>query len=195
VFSNYGCEAQQIIVNTDGYNGYLLATENVKRIAVDGANRKWIATDNGVWLFSADGTELLLQFTFDNSPLTSNFVNALDIDKKTGEVYIGVENGIIIYKGDATTGSTSSCGPVVYPNPVREDYSGPIAISGMVDDADVKITDATGNLIYRTKALGGQAIWDGKNYNGEKATTGVYLIWASNTDGTVTCITKLLVVN
>ncbi|MCY7408632.1 MAG: hypothetical protein LH473_00020 [Chitinophagales bacterium] len=195
VFSDFGCEAQQIIVNSGGYNGYLLATENVKRIVVDGANRKWIATDNGVWLFSADGTELLQQFTFDNSPRTSNFVNALDIDETTGEVYIGVENGIIIYKGDATPGSTSSCGPAVYPNPVREDYSGTIAISGVLDDADIKITDATGHLIYRTKALGGQAVWDGKNYNGERAATGVYLVWAANADATVTCITKLLIVN
>lgn len=195
VFSPYGCEAQQIIVNSGGYNGYLLATENVKKILVDGANRKWVATDNGLWLFSADGQEQLLHFTFDNSPLISNYVNSLAMDNSTGELYIGTDNGIMVYRGDATIGSDYSCGPVVFPNPVRENYSGPIAISGVVNDADVKITDANGILIYRTKANGGQVIWDGNNYSGERAKTGVYLVWAANTDGSVTCITKLLIIN
>lgn len=195
VFSQYGCEAQQIIVNSGGYNGYLLATENVKKILVDGANRKWMATDNGIWLFSADGQEQLEHFTFDNSPLISNFVNSLAIDNSNGEIFIGTDNGIMVYRGDATTGSDYSCGPVVFPNPVRETYQGPIAISGIVNEADVKITDATGTLIYRTTANGGQVIWDGNNYNGERAKTGVYLVWASNSDGSLTCMTKLLIIN
>ena len=195
IFTEFGCEAQQIIVNSEGYNGYLLATENVKRIVVDGANRKWIATDNGVWLFSDDGTELILQFNTDNSPLFSNFINALDVDQVTGEVWIGTESGILVYRGDATNGSSSTCAPLVFPNPVRETYDGPIAISGVVANADVKITDTQGTLIYRTQALGGQVIWDGKGYDGERARTGVYLVWASNNDGSLTCITKLLIIN
>ena len=194
-FSQFGCDGQQIVVNSGGYNGYLLGTENVKRIAVDGGNRKWFATDNGVWLFSADGTQQILHFTVDNSPLFSNFINSLAIDNGTGDVYIGTENGLLVYRSDATEGSASSCGPTVYPNPVRETYDGPIAISGMVNNAEVKITDAGGTLIYRSKALGGQVVWDGNNYHGERAKTGVYLVWASNNDGSVTCITKLLIVN
>lgn len=196
IFSEFPCDAQQIVITAeDGYNGYLLGTENVKKIKVDGANRKWIATDNGLWLFSPDGTEQILHFTTENSPLFSDFINAIDIDASTGEVYIGTEKGILIYRGDATGGSVKNCYPLVFPNPVREDYSGPIAISGVVNDADVKITDSEGNLIYRTKALGGQVIWDGNNYNGVRAKTGVYLVFASNEDGTVTCVTKLLMVN
>ena len=65
----------------------------------------------------------------------------------------------------------------------------------MIENAEVKITDATGTLIYETQALGGQAVWDGKSYSGERAATGVYLVWSSNDDGTVTCMTKLLIVN
>jgi len=78
---------------------------------------------------------------------------------------------------------------------VRETYDGPIAISGVINDADVKITDANGILIYQTTANGGQVIWDGNNYSGDRAQTGVYLVWASNSDGSVTCITKLLIIN
>jgi hypothetical protein len=196
VLTEFGCDAQQIVITaSDGYNGYLLGTENVKRIAIDGANRKWFATDNGVWLFSEDGTEQILNFNADNSPLLSDFVTSLDIDNTTGEVYIGTEKGLIVYRSDATQGPSNSCAPLVYPNPVRENYQGPIAISGIVNDAEIKITDAEGNLIYKTQALGGQVIWDGKNYNGERAGTGVYLVFASNEDGSATCITKLLVIN
>ncbi len=195
IFSPYGCEAQQIVVNSGGFNGYLLGTENVKHILVDGANQKWVATDNGVWLFSADGTQQILHFTTDNSPMFSNFTNALAMDNSTGEIYIGTENGILVYRGDATTGSGTSCSPIVFPNPVKETYDGPIAISGIVENADVKITDANGTLIYKTKALGGQAIWDGKGYDGHKAKTGVYLVWASSSDAAVTCISKLLIIN
>ncbi|MEO6166258.1 MAG: FlgD immunoglobulin-like domain containing protein [Chitinophagales bacterium] len=196
VFSEIPCDAQQIVITAaDGYNGYLLGTENVKRIVIDGANRKWFGTDNGVWLFSEDGTEEILHFTTENSPLLSDFITALDIDNTTGEVYIGTEKGIMVYRSDATGGSTKSCEPTVFPNPVRENYTGPIAISHVVNNAEVKITDAQGNLIYRTQALGGQVIWDGNNYNGERAKTGVYLVLASNSDGSVTCVAKLLMVN
>ncbi|MGB3076143.1 MAG: two-component regulator propeller domain-containing protein, partial [Chitinophagales bacterium] len=196
IFSEFPCDAQQIVITADdGYNGYLLGTENVKRIVVDGANRKWFGTDNGIWLFSEDGTEELLHFTTENSPLLSDYITALDIDNSTGEVYIGTEKGIMVYRGDATGGSVKSCEPVVFPNPVRESYTGPIAISRVVNNAEVKITDAEGNLIYRTNALGGQVIWDGNDYNGQRAKTGVYLVLASNSDGSVTCVAKLLMVN
>jgi hypothetical protein len=196
IFAEIPCDAQQIIITAaDGYPGYLLGTENVKKIVVDGANRKWFATDNGVWLFSEDGTEEILHFTKDNSPLFSDFITSLDIDHSTGDVYIGTEKGILIYRGDAIAGSVKSCAPLVFPNPVRESYSGPIAITGVVNNADVKITDAEGNLIFRTTAFGGQVMWNGTKNNGDRAATGVYLVFASNEDGSVTCVTKLLVVN
>jgi hypothetical protein len=77
---------------------------------------------------------------------------------------------------------------------VREDYDGPIAIKGLVNDGQVKITDVSGHIVYETKALGGQAIWDAKNFDGKRAKTGVYLVLCSDDDGTNTCTTKLLLV-
>ena len=37
-----------------------------------------------------------------------------------------------------------------------------------------------GRLVYQTKALGGQAVWDGKDYKGRKISSGVYLVLVSN---------------
>ena len=82
-----------------------------------------------------------------------------------------------------------------YPNPVKHDYQGLIAIKGLVRDCDVKITDVSGRLIYSTKALGGQAIWDGKNFEGSKAQTGVYVVYITNPDGSKTETTKIFFVN
>ena len=69
---------------------------------------------------------------------------------------------------------------IAYPNPVRPDYNGLIAIKGLVRDANVKITDINGRLVYETTALGGQAVWDGNDYNGQRVATGIYLVFAAN---------------
>ena len=125
----------------------------------------------------------------------SNSIYCITIDQKTGEVFFGTDKGIISYKGTATKGETEYSNVLVYPNPVTEDYAGPIAIKGLVTNADVKITDISGTLIYQTIAEGGQAIWNGKNYSGEKAKTGVYLVFCSNTDGSKTLVTKIMLIN
>ena len=59
----------------------------------------------------------------------------------------------------------------------------------------MKITDISGNVVFETRALGGQAIWDGHNFNSERAQTGVYLVFASNDDGSETLVTKILFIN
>jgi hypothetical protein len=196
VFSGSNFDAQQILVNQDGFIQPLLQSEIVTAIAIDGANRKWIGTQRaGVFLVSADGTQQLEHFTEDNSPLFSNTINCIAINHKTGEIFFGTDKGIISYKGTATIGGTEYTDVLVYPNPVSENYTGYIAIRGLVADADVKITDITGTLIYQTVAEGGQAVWNGKNYSGEKAKTGVYLVFCSNADGSKTLVTKILIIN
>lgn len=195
IFEPEGCEAQQILVEQDGFNGYLLETEIINSIAVDGANRKWIGTTNGVWLMSADGTEQIEYFNTENSPLLSDVVLDIEINEETGEVFIGTEGGIISYQGTATTGTLEHSNVHVFPNPVHPDYEGQIAVQGLVRNADVKITDVVGNLVYQTQANGGMAVWDGKNYNGEKVATGVYLIYSANSDGSEKYVAKVLFLN
>lgn len=191
-----GCQAQRILVTQpDGFTGYLLETENVNTIAVDGANRKWVGTSNGVFVLSPDGTEEVAYFTEKNSPLLSNEIISIAIDDNTGEVFIGTDKGIISYRGEAIDGGEDHGDVLVFPNPVKEDYHGPIAIKGLVENADVKITDASGHLIYQTTALGGQAIWDGKNLDGNRAKTGVYFIFSTNEDGSSKHVAKLLMIN
>lgn len=195
VLTESGCDAQQILVEQDGFAGYLLETEAVKTIAIDGANRKWIGTNNGVWLLSPDGTEQINYFNTENSPLLSNAITDIAVNGLTGEVFIGTEEGLISYRGTATEGGITHSNVLVFPNPVREDYNGTIAVKGLVRDADVKITDVSGTLIYQTQALGGQAIWDGKNYNNIKAKSGVYLVFSTDDSGRETEVARFLIIN
>jgi hypothetical protein len=194
VFSGFDFDAQQILVETeDGYVEPILANEKINAIAVDGANRKWIGTQSsGIFLYSADGTEQLLHFTQENSPLFSNLITDIDINQKTGEVFIGTEEGLISYNGGAITGQETHGNVVVYPNPVREDYYGPIAIKNLVEDAQVKITDVNGRLVREITALGGQAVWDGKNGDGQRVSTGIYLVFSSNSIGSEAEVSKIL---
>ena len=194
--SNSGWDAQQILIEQDGHTQILLETQLVTAITVDGANRKWVATQSsGVFLFSPDGKKELAHFTTENSPLFSNEILSMTINAESGEIFFGTTNGIISYKSDATGGSDEFEQVYSYPNPVKENYEGPIAIKGLVRNVDVKITDITGTLVYQTKALGGQAIWYGKNFKGEKVHTGVYLVFCSNEDGSKTYVTKILFIN
>ena len=188
-------DAQQILIEQDGNMQILLETEFVSCIVVDGANRKWMGTQTGgVFLVSADGREQIQHFTQENSPLPSNTITTIAIDEVTGEVFFGTDRGIIGYRSDAIEGGDEASCASVFPNPVRESYSGPVAITGLVRDSEVKITDVSGNLVYRTTSLGGQAIWNANDMSGNRVATGVYMIFASDITGTYKCNTKVLVV-
>ena len=177
------CDAEVPIVQYDKFPGYLFKGNGVRTIAVDGANRKWIGTDNGVWLLSSDASKIIYRFTVDNSPLPSNQIEKIAVDPVTGQVYIGTTQGMVSFRSTATDGGTTNDRVVTFPNPVPSGYGGTIAIKGLVANGDVRITDISGQLVYRTKALGGQAIWNGLDYTGHRPQSGVYLIFVSSADG------------
>jgi len=194
VFSNGNFDAQRILLEQDGNIQILLETEAVLSIAVDGANRKWLGTQgSGVFLMSPDGTKQIHHFTTDNSPLPSNAVLSIAINGKSGEVFFGTEMGLVSFRSTATDGIASNQCYKVFPNPVRENYEGPIAITGLVRNTNVKITDLVGNLVFETTSEGGQAIWDGRNTKGERVTTGVYLALCTAPEGTSKCVSKIMV--
>lgn len=175
---------------------YLLDYEIINDIAVDGGNQKWLATENsGVFLVSPDGKETIHQFTSENSPLISDNVIGVDVQQKTGEVFISTNKGLVAFMGRSTLGNEDYSDVYVYPNPVRPDYEGEITISGLVENSVVKITDISGNLVFETNSLGGKAVWDGKNFSGNRVNTGIYLVFLATEDGSKTHITKLVFIH
>jgi hypothetical protein len=178
-----------------GLADFMLGTESVTSIAVDGANRKWIGTkSSGVYQLSADGTTMIKNYNEKNSPLFSDSIACVSVDNITGEVWLGTSKGVLSVRETATSGKESFNSVYSFPNPVREDFLGNVTITGLMKDTEIKITDVSGNLVFETVSEGGQASWDLTTYNGHRVSTGVYLIFCSNSDGSKSCVTKILVI-
>ena len=195
VFDEEHFHANRIVLtgSRDKETGYLLNNETVTSIAIDGANRKWFGTErSGAFLVSADGREQIHHFNRQNSPLLSDHITDIAVDPATGEVYFGTTSGVVSFRGKASEPHSVFDNVYVFPNPVRENYDGPITIAGLVKDSVVKITDISGNLVYETVSLGGQAIWDGRNFRGNRVHTGIYLVFISSPDGSQTHVSKLM---
>lgn len=198
VFESNEFYAQRIKLpnEIEGQANYLFESEVITALAIDGANRKWVGTlSGGVFLMSADCQKEIYHFNTNNSPLISNSINDIAIDPKTGEVFFATDKGICSFRSTATEGLAFHHNVEVFPNPVRPEYHGNIAIRGLVANAHVKITDIAGNLVYETIAEGGQANWNGNNLLGNRVSTGVYLIFSTNDDGSETYVAKLLFIN
>ncbi|PXV62197.1 hypothetical protein CLV62_12120 [Dysgonomonas alginatilytica] len=174
----------------------LLENVAINAIAIDGANRKWIATQtSGVYLISSDNQETLAHFTLDDSPLPSNNVMSLAIDPNNGSVYFGTERGMMSYRGSATEGADDFSNVYSYPNPIRPGYEGSVSITGLQSNSRVKITDLKGNLINEGRSLGGQYSWNLQNARGRRVDSGVYLVFGSSENGSEGVVTKIMVVN
>ncbi len=200
VFDPSVCVGSRRKVLQDSIAAFLLETEDILAIEIDGANRKWFGTRNGIFVQSPDGETQIAHYTEENSPLFDNKIVSLRFVPESGEMFIGSDGGIQSLRTESSEGKKIFNESKVYafPNPVRPEYTGPIAIKGLVRDANVKITDLTGKLVFETTALGGQAIWYKTDYTGREVATGVYLVFASSTDtfeDPKSFVTKILVVN
>lgn len=179
-----------------GLADYMLGTETITSIAVDGANRKWLGTaSSGAYLLSPDGMQQLINYKESNSPLFSNMINSVAVDQKSGNVWFATSRGVLSVRGTATEGQSSFAGVYAFPNPVREDFTGNVTITGLIRDTQIAITDISGNLVYKTISEGGQASWDLTTYNGKKVSTGVYIVFCASPDGSKSAVTKILVIN
>jgi len=188
-------ETNPIIVMDDGLPQELLYEQAITDIAVDGANNKWIGTGNsGVFLLSPNGQETLYRFTRENSPLPSNVINDIDVNRNTGEVFFATDAGLVSFKGTSTGASDNLNNVYVYPNPVRPEFNGTVKVAGLIDDANVKITDIEGNLVFETTSEGGTIEWDTKAFGKYRVASGVYMIFIASKDGTETKTKKVMII-
>lgn len=190
---------QHKVPRNDGTNlaDYLLSDVKTRCIAVDGANRKWMGTENGVFLISSDCNTLLQHFTTENSPLPSNTVYDICIDNNSNMVYFATERGLCSYASDATQPSEEMTKDNVYayPNPVTPEYTGKITIVGLSFNADVKIVTSNGALVNQGRSTGGSYQWDGRDLKGKRVASGVYMVQAATETGDKGVVCRIAVVN
>jgi hypothetical protein len=196
-FNSQGTVRRIKIPRNDGTNlaDYLLANVDTRCMVVDAANRKWVGTaSSGLYLLSADGLTTLEHFTTDNSPLYSDYIQALAIDRESGHVFISTQGGLLTYKSDAVGGQADFSTVYCYPNPVRPEYTGDLCITGLMDATQVRITDVHNNVVFAATSAGGSVRWDLCNRSGRRVKAGVYLIYGVDEAGKKGCVSKLLVV-
>lgn len=188
-------KANPIIIMDDNLAQELLYEQFINVIVVDGANNKWIGTgDSGVFMVSPNGQETKYHFTINNSPLPSNVINDIKINSATGEVFFATDKGMVSFKGIATEANEDLNNAYVYPNPVRPNYSGTVKVAGLIDKANIKITDIEGNLVYETTSTGGTIEWDTTAFGRYKVASGVYMIFISAQDGGETKVKKVMII-
>ena len=202
IFTNTDYRCTRVKINRDDDSGladYLLDGETIYAIEIDYGNRKWLGTANsGLYLVSEDGTETIEHFTKENSPLSSNSISDLELNPKTGELFIATPEGVYSYKTDSTEPVKEASKETVYayPNPVRPEYSGDVIIGGLEDNSLVWITDASGDLVFKDRTVGGSISWNCKNRTGQDVSGGVYMVLVSNenSDKPKSVATKILIV-
>ena len=197
--NNGGVFTQVKVPRNDGtdYADYLLAGIDIMCLAIDGGNRKWFGTNgNGVYLISSDNMKEIHHFTSENSKLLSNVVKSIAINPTTGEVFFGTDNGLCSYFSDATKPNTEMTKDNVwaYPNPVEPSYTGPITVTGLSFDADVKILSSNGVVINEGRSNGGTYVWDGCDKKGRRVASGIYMVATATSSGEKGTVCKIAIV-
>ena len=159
--------------------GVLCDSYIVYDIGVDHDNSKWIATNNGLYYTSPDGTEVYNHFNLSNSDIPSNIVYSVECDTINDCIYIVTDNGFAEYIPHGDAAALNFDNVFVFPNPVEPDFTGMIKISNLMDNSYVSVTDSNGTIVAQFGPVIGCALWDGSGADGERVPTGVYNIYAA----------------
>ena len=194
-----GNVVQHKVPRNDGTNlaDYLLGNIETRCIAFDGGNRKWIGTSDGLFIISDDCNTQIGHYTVDNSPLPSNIIHDILVDKNSNVVYIATDKGLCSYSNDATEPSEimDKDNVYAYPNPVTPDYTGDVTIVGLSFDADVKIVTSNGALVNSGRSTGGTYRWNVRDLKGRRVASGVYMVETATQDGGKGVVCKIAIVN
>lgn len=176
-------------------NAFVLDEDPVNTVAVDAANRKWIGTNDGLYLLDEFGAGTLRNYTRQNSPLISNEVREVVINHESGEVFVLTSEGLQSYRAEAARPAPVVARLKIFPNPARPATTKVVSIEGLPFDAVVKITDEAGRLVRELVSFGGRATWDLRDYNGRLAVPGIYLVLGSERDGENAVAGKIAVIH
>ena len=174
--------------------GNLTSSDSYTVIAFDGGNRRWFGTEKGLWLFNENLTELAHHFTSLNSPLPSDNITELAYNPSSGELFVLTDRGLVSFQTASSEPQLKHRNVIIFPNPISRSSNITLAIKGTVADAEIKITDISGNIIAQIQAQGSTASWNMRRHTGELATSGVYIIFSSDENGEETYVGKFVIV-
>ena len=181
----------------DYYFNNLSFSEGCK-IRIDNQNNIWVTTvDDGLRVINSDGTLLLGEdgnITVDNYNILSNIVHDVIFDDY-GNVYIATDYGISILETSFVK-NISSKNISVSPNPFIIGEDSQIIISNVASNSTIKIMNLSGYVVKEFNLSNYQKNipWDGRDENGNKIGSGVYLVTAYSSAGGIGS-TKIAIIN
>ena len=208
VFDDSTPNGYPVVINGDenGFGERLLGDQKINSIVIDGAENKWFGTDNGGVIYTnPNGQKTLANFSMKNSPLPSDKIKKIAVDRSLGKVYFATDKGMVAYNSNVAPFGDVLAAVYAYPNPALINHQ-TITIDGrkgthLPKGTNVKILDVAGNLVYETNVLegqelqGGKVVWNKKNLAGNPVASGIYIVLLSNEDALETAFTKIAIVN
>lgn len=174
---------------------YPMHEETINCIAVDAINQKWVGTNRGVFLLSQDGSALLKDYNTGNSPILSDVIKSIAIDKKKGIVYIGTDNGLTAFSSEYLQPEDVFSEITIYPSPFIIPSESAVTINGLIKDSEIKIFNLTGKLIKEFVSPGGKiAFWDGRDSDGKLVGSGIYIVTAYDAEGNNVSTAKMAII-
>lgn len=181
-----------------GSVSFFLNRTSITALAVNAANEKWIGTrGDGVYHVREEGglITILKHFTTVNSPLPSDNIESIAVDRQSGQVYIATDIGLLSYMDIVTAGASEMKSLKVYPNPfVYAKNSHAITIEGLSDETHIKVLAVDGRLVRTLDVKGGRTMWDAHDLNGNQLSTGIYTLIALSENGEQKGIGKVAII-
>jgi sugar lactone lactonase YvrE len=143
----------------------------------------YVGSEEGVRRYRLDGT--FQDITESNSPLASNDVRAVAVDKATGAVWFGTAAGLNRFDPGYTPPAPPAGAPdtlIVFPNPATLTGAGiQMRLVGASAGYEGEIYDLNGRTLRRfVTSARGQIFWDGRDGNGVLVKPGVYFVRAQS---------------
>lgn len=171
----------------------LIGEKNINFILVDAQNNKWLATNNGVWVINADGSDTLGTVNMTNSPLPTDEILSIGYNAATGQIYFGSKQGI--YEASSLSVQPASDYDIVcYPQPFNLSRDSELVIDGLEEFSDIRIVTVSGTLVRKMLVNSKKAVWDGRDENGNKAPNGIYLVLATSSTTKNSSVQKIAVI-
>ncbi|EON74980.1 hypothetical protein ADIS_4469 [Lunatimonas lonarensis] len=175
-------------------NRQVLANTSVTQLIVAPDRSVWAGTaSQGLWQFSEGFEGVLHHFTPANSPLPSQSVHSLSLNKRTGELFISTDRGALSFRASSVQASEKLENLKIYPNPVHAGFSGVLSIEGLTDFAALKISHSSGRVVYTTRVAGGKITWDMRTDEGKRLSPGVYIVYVLDEGGNERAAGKFLI--
>lgn len=182
--------------DTSATSRYLLRDINVRTMAVNGANQKWIGTVNqGVWLINEQGSEIIHHLTTENSSLISNNIFSITVNKKTGEVFFATDLGLQSYTEVSKSGVKQMEKLKIYPNPFIYEKNEKIVIDALASETMIKVIGADGTVVQELNGQSGRIQWNGLDTMGNRLGSGVYFMVAIDKELNSKGIGKIIIIN